>query len=41
MPVEAVAACRQAWAALAGSAEAVVHGDPGPADIRITAAGVV
>jgi Ser/Thr protein kinase RdoA (MazF antagonist) len=40
MPVEAVAACRRAWAALAGSAEAVVHGDPGPANIRITAAGV-
>ena len=40
MPVEAVAACRRAWAALAGSAEAVVHGDPGPANIRITVAGV-
>jgi Ser/Thr protein kinase RdoA (MazF antagonist) len=40
MPVEAVAACRRAWAALAGSVEAVVHGDPGPANIRITAAGV-
>jgi len=40
MPAEAVAACRRAWAALAGSAEAVVHGDPGPANIRITAAGV-
>lgn len=40
MPLEAVAACRQAWAALAGSVEAVVHGDPGPANIRITAAGV-
>jgi Ser/Thr protein kinase RdoA (MazF antagonist) len=40
MPAEAVAACRRAWAALAGSLEAVVHGDPGPANVRITAAGV-
>ncbi|HEY6745570.1 MAG TPA: phosphotransferase [Mycobacteriales bacterium] len=40
MPMEAVTACRQAWAAVAGSVEAVVHGDPGPANIRITGAGV-
>ena len=40
MPADAVAACRRAWAALAGSAEAVVHGDPGPANIRVTASGV-
>jgi Ser/Thr protein kinase RdoA (MazF antagonist) len=40
MPGGAVAACRRAWAGLAGSAEAVVHGDPGPANIRITPAGV-
>jgi Ser/Thr protein kinase RdoA (MazF antagonist) len=40
MPADAVAACRRAWAALAGSAEAVVHGDPGPANIRITPSGV-
>jgi Ser/Thr protein kinase RdoA (MazF antagonist) len=40
MPADAVAACRRAWAALAGSREAVVHGDPGPANVRITAAGV-
>jgi Ser/Thr protein kinase RdoA (MazF antagonist) len=40
MPNEAVAACRLAWTALAGSAGAVVHGDPGPANIRITSAGV-
>ena len=40
MPVEAVAACRQAWAALAGTPEAVVHGDPGPANIRITDEGI-
>lgn len=40
MPAEAVAACRRAWAALAGAPEAVVHGDPGPANIRISEAGV-
>ena len=40
MPAAAVAACRRAWEALAGSPEAVVHGDPGPANIRITASGV-
>jgi Ser/Thr protein kinase RdoA (MazF antagonist) len=40
MPADAVVACRRAWAALAGSAEAVVHGDPGPANIRITGSGV-
>jgi Ser/Thr protein kinase RdoA (MazF antagonist) len=40
MPAEAVVACRRAWAALAGSPEAVVHGDPGPSNIRITASGV-
>jgi len=40
MPADAVAACRRAWAALAGSTEAVVHGDPGPANIRISASDV-
>ena len=40
MPADAVAACRRAWAALAGSTEAVVHGDPGPASIRIAPSGV-
>src|SRR5215212_1992995 len=40
MPADAVAACRRAWAALAGAPQAVVHGDPGPANIRITEAGV-
>jgi Ser/Thr protein kinase RdoA (MazF antagonist) len=40
MPADAVAAVRQAWARLAGSTEAVVHGDPGPANIRVTAAGI-
>jgi Ser/Thr protein kinase RdoA (MazF antagonist) len=40
MPAEAVAACRRAWAALAGAPEAVVHGDPGPANIRVTDEGI-
>lgn len=42
MPADAVAAVRAAWADLAGTspAEAVVHGDPGPANIRVTPAGV-
>ncbi len=35
MPADAVADCRRAWAALAGTPMAVVHGDPGPANIRI------
>jgi Ser/Thr protein kinase RdoA (MazF antagonist) len=35
MPAAAVAACRRAWAGLAGAQEAVVHGDPGPANIRM------
>jgi Ser/Thr protein kinase RdoA (MazF antagonist) len=39
MPPEAVAACRRAWARLDGSPEAVVHGDPGPSNIRVSAAG--
>jgi len=40
MPAEAVAACRRAWTALSGSGEAVLHGDPGLANIRITPSGV-
>jgi Ser/Thr protein kinase RdoA (MazF antagonist) len=40
MPRDVVDACRAAWRRLAGIAEAVVHGDPGPANIRITTAGV-
>jgi Ser/Thr protein kinase RdoA (MazF antagonist) len=40
MPPAAVAACRRAWARLDGVPEAVVHGDPGPANIRICAGGV-
>jgi Ser/Thr protein kinase RdoA (MazF antagonist) len=39
MPARAVADCRRAWRRLAGGAEAVVHGDPGPANIRMTAQG--
>jgi aminoglycoside phosphotransferase (APT) family kinase protein len=40
MPADAVAACRAAWQRLAGRPEAVVHGDPGPPNIRITPDGV-
>ena len=39
MPPDAVAECRRAWARLQGSPQAVVHGDPGPANIRISAEG--
>ena len=39
MPPDAVAACRAAWQRLAGTPQAVVHGDPGPANIRMTSAG--
>ncbi len=39
MPAAAVADCRQAWARLAGTPQAVVHGDAGPGNIRITPAG--
>jgi Ser/Thr protein kinase RdoA (MazF antagonist) len=39
MPADAVTDCRRAWAGLRGSPEAVVHGDPGPANIRISKAG--
>jgi len=35
MPEAAVAACRDAWRPIAGRPEAVVHGDPGAANIRI------
>lgn len=37
MPPEGVARCRAAWARLAGCQTAVVHGDPNPRNIRITA----
>ena len=40
MPADAVTACRRAWAALAGTPQAVIHGDPGPANIRISTVGV-
>ena len=36
MPADAVRSCRRAWARLEGSHQAVVHGDPGPANIRVT-----
>ena len=39
MPADAVVACRQAWAALDGARQAVIHGDPGAANIRITSDG--
>jgi Ser/Thr protein kinase RdoA (MazF antagonist) len=39
MPADVVADCRRAWARLDGSPQAVVHGDPGPANIRISADG--
>jgi Ser/Thr protein kinase RdoA (MazF antagonist) len=35
MPPRAVAACRAAWAALPDVAASVVHGDPGPGNIRL------
>ncbi len=37
MPREGVARCRAAWARLVGRATCVVHGDPNPGNIRITA----
>jgi Ser/Thr protein kinase RdoA (MazF antagonist) len=40
MPSGAVADCRRAWARLAGTPEAVVHGDPGAPNIRVAGAGV-
>jgi Ser/Thr protein kinase RdoA (MazF antagonist) len=36
LPVEGVATCRLAWAALVGRPRAVVHGDPGPGNIRMS-----
>jgi Ser/Thr protein kinase RdoA (MazF antagonist) len=40
MPAEGVARCRAAWARLAGRKICVVHGDPNPRNIRMTAARV-
>ncbi|MCY1144229.1 phosphotransferase [Actinoplanes sp. Pm04-4] len=37
MPAEGVARCRAAWARLAGRETRVVHGDPNPRNIRLTA----
>lgn len=37
MPPEAVARCRAAWARLVGRPTCVVHGDPNPGNIRMTA----
>src|SRR3569833_4548505 len=37
MPAEAVVRCRAAWARLAGRETRVVHGDPNPRNIRMTA----
>ncbi len=37
MPEEAVERCRAAWARLVGRPRSVVHGDPNPRNIRITA----
>ena len=37
MPPEAVVRCRAAWARLAGRETCVVHGDPNPRNIRVTA----
>jgi Ser/Thr protein kinase RdoA (MazF antagonist) len=36
MPAEGVARCRAAWARLTGRQRCVVHGDPNPANIRMT-----
>lgn len=37
MPPEGVARCRAAWARMAGRPTCVVHGDPNPGNIRMTA----
>ena len=37
MPAEGVARCRAAWARLTGPHRCVVHGDPNPGNIRMTA----
>ncbi|MEY2463887.1 MAG: hypothetical protein QOH64_2025, partial [Acidimicrobiaceae bacterium] len=37
MPAEGVARCRAAWARLIGRQRCVVHGDPNPGNIRMTA----
>ena len=40
MPEAAVDACRRAWQGIAGVPQAVVHGDPGAENIRVTERGV-
>ncbi|MBV9794644.1 MAG: phosphotransferase, partial [Actinobacteria bacterium] len=37
MPPEGVARCRAAWARLAGRPTCIIHGDPNPRNIRLTA----
>jgi Ser/Thr protein kinase RdoA (MazF antagonist) len=37
MPPEGVARCRAAWGRLVGRPQCVVHGDPNPGNIRVTA----
>ncbi|MGC1282751.1 MAG: phosphotransferase, partial [Streptosporangiaceae bacterium] len=37
MPAEGVVRCRAAWARLTGRSTGVVHGDPNPGNIRMTA----
>ncbi len=37
MPAEGVARCRAAWARLSGRETCVVHGDPNPGNVRLTA----
>jgi len=37
MPAEGVVRCRAAWARLAGRPTSVVHGDPNPHNVRMTA----
>ena len=37
MPPDGVARCRAAWARLAGRPTCVVHGDPNPGNVRMTA----
>jgi Ser/Thr protein kinase RdoA (MazF antagonist) len=41
MPADGVARCRAAWARLVGSQTCVIHGDPNPRNIRLTADRVV
>ncbi|HEX7996444.1 MAG TPA: phosphotransferase, partial [Streptosporangiaceae bacterium] len=37
LPPDGVARCRAAWARLTGRATCVVHGDPNPGNVRMTA----